>query len=208
VFKGVLLVTTMPASETGNFNIDAAFSSFPVLSTHRFHLRRIQPGDAEAFFQIKSDPEVTDSYGRDPHRSLEDTQAWIRRLEDTYSQREGIMWAITSKTRDVAIGSCNYWPIDPESHCAEIGYELNRTAWGQGIMSEVLRTVISYGFKELGLNRIEATPLAKNSRSNNVLVKLGFTHEGALRQRVFFRGFYEDLIYFSLLRNEWTEAQD
>jgi hypothetical protein len=41
------------------------------------------------------------------------------------------------------------------------------------------------GFKELGLNRIEANPLAKNSRSNNVLVKLGFTHEGTLRQRVF-----------------------
>lgn len=72
----------------------------------------------------------------------------------------------------------------------------------------VLRTVISYGFKELGLNRIEATPLAKNSRSSNVLVKLGFTHEGTLRQRVFFRGFYEDLIYFGLLRNEWTEPRD
>jgi [ribosomal protein S5]-alanine N-acetyltransferase len=71
----------------------------------------------------------------------------------------------------------------------------------------VLRTVISCGFKELGLNRIEATPLAKNSRSSNVLVKLGFTHEGTLRQRVFFRGFYEDLIYSGLLRNEWTEPR-
>lgn len=116
------------------------------------------------------------------------------------------MWAITSKARDFPIGSCTYWHVDPESHCAEIGYELNRTAWGQGITSEVLRTVIPYGFKELGLNRIEATPLAKNSRSSKVLVKLGFTHEGTLRQRCFFRDSYEDLMYFALLRNEWTEA--
>ena len=185
---------------------DAAFSSFPVLSTHRFHLRQIQPGDAEAIFQIKSDPEVTHSYGREAHRSLQETQGWIQRIRDTYAQHEGIMWAITSKTRDLPVGSCNYWPLDPESHCAEIGYELNRTAWGQGIMSEVLPIVISYGFKELDLNRIEATPLGKNKRSSNVLVKLGFTHEGTLRQRVLFRDSHEDQMYFSLLKSEWTKA--
>ena len=186
--------------------LDAAFSSFPVLSTHRFHLRQIQPGDAEAIFQIKSDPEVTHSYGREAHRSLQETRGWIQRIRDTYAQHEGIMWAITSKTRDLPIGSCNYWPLDPESHCAEIGYELNRTAWGQGIMSEVLPFVISYGFKELELNRIEAAPLGKNKRSSNVLVKLGFTDEGRLRQRVLFRDSYEDQMYFGLLKNEWTKA--
>ena len=186
--------------------LDAAFSSFPILSTHRFHLRQIQPSDAEAFFEIKSNPEVTASYGREPHQSLQDTQAWIQRLQDTYTQREGIIWAISFKTRDFPVGSCNYWPLDPESRCAEIGYELNRTAWGQGIMSEVLPTIISYGFKELELNRIEANPLAKNSRSASVLVKFGFTHEGTLRQRVFFRDFYEDQMHFGLLKKEWAEA--
>ena len=188
--------------------LDTAFSSFPLLSTNRFHLRQIQPSDAEAFFQIKSDAEVTSSYGREPHRSLLDTKAWLQLVQDTYAQREGLLWAITHKTRDLPIGSCTYWHLDPESHCAEIGYELNRTAWGQGIMSEVLPTVISYGFKELGLNRIEATPLAKNARSSKVLLKLGFTHEGTLRQRVLFRGAYEDLMYFGLLMTEWTEPAE
>lgn len=188
--------------------LDTAFSSFPLLSTNRFHLRQIQPSDAEAFFQIKSDAEVTSSYGREPHRSLLDTKAWLQLVQDTYAQREGLLWAITHKTRDLPIGSCTYWHLDPESHCAEIGYELNRTAWGQGIMSEVLPTVISYGFKELGLNRIEATPLAKNARSSKVLLKLGFTHEGTMRQRVLFRGVYEDLMYFGLLMTEWTEPAE
>jgi [ribosomal protein S5]-alanine N-acetyltransferase len=186
--------------------LDAAFSTFPILSTHRLHLRQIQPSDAEAFFKIKSNPEVTACYGREPHGSLQDTQAWMQLVQDTYTHREGIMWAITFKTHDFPIGSCTYWHLDPESRCAEIGYELNQTAWGQGIMSEVLPTVVSYGFKELELNRIEANPFAKNSRSTNVLLKLGFTHEGTLRQRVFFRGFYEDLLYFGLLRKEWTSV--
>jgi [ribosomal protein S5]-alanine N-acetyltransferase len=187
-------------------SLDVAFSSFPTLSTDRFHLRRTQLSDAEAFFQIKSDPEVTSWYGREPHRSLQDTETWIQALQDNYAGREGIQWAITFKTRDFPIGSCNFWHLDPESHCAEIGYELNRTAWRQGIMAEVLPTVISYGFKELELNRIEANPLASNSRSNNVLLKLGFTDEGTLRQRIFFRGVYEDQMYFGLLRKEWVKA--
>ena len=187
-------------------SFDAAFSRFPVLSTDRFHLRRTQLSDAEAFFQIKSDPEVTSCYGREPHGSLQNTETWIQALQDNYNGREGIAWAITFKTRDVPIGSCTFWHLDPECHCAEIGYELNRTAWGQGVMAEVLPTVISYGFKELELNRIEATPFAKNGRSSKVLVKLGFTHEGTLRQRIYFQDGYEDLLYFSLLKNEWAET--
>jgi ribosomal-protein-alanine N-acetyltransferase len=169
-------------------------------------LRRTQLSDAEAFFQIKSDPEVTSCYGREPHGSLQDTETWIQALQDNYADREGIQWAITFKTRDLPIGSCNFWHLDPKSHCAEIGYELNRTAWSQGIMAEVLPIVISYGFKELELNRIEGNPLASNGRSNKVLLKLGFTHEGTLRQRVFFRGVYDDQMYFGLLREEWVKA--
>jgi [ribosomal protein S5]-alanine N-acetyltransferase len=186
-------------------SLDAAFSSFPLLSTDRFHLRRTQLSDAEAFFQIKSDPQVTSCYGREPHGSLQNTETWLQALQDNYTSRGGIVWAITFKTRDIPIGSCTFWHLDPECHCAELGYELNRTAWGQGVMTEVLPTVISYGFKELELNRIEATPFAKNSRSSNVLVKLGFTYEGTLRQRIYFQDGYEDLMYFGLLKNEWTE---
>src|SRR6202043_2566153 len=106
----------------------------------------------------------------------------------------------------VPIGSCNFWPLDPESRCAELGDELNRTAWRQGIMAGGLPNVNSYGFKEHELNRIEANPLATNSRSNNVLLKLGFTLEGTLRQRIFFRGVYEDEMHFGLLRKEWVKA--
>ena len=58
-------------------SIDAAFTHFPSLTTNRLHLRQIQPTDAEAFFAIKSDREVMDFYGDEPHQSLEDTHALI-----------------------------------------------------------------------------------------------------------------------------------
>jgi [ribosomal protein S5]-alanine N-acetyltransferase len=183
------------------------FASFPVLSSERFNLRAVQPSDAEAFFQIKSDPAVTSPYGREPHRLLAETQAWIQRLIEAYSCREGIAWAITPKTEDAPIGSCCYWHLDLESHCGELGYELNRAAWGHGIMSEVLPVVIAYGFEEFGLHRIEANPFAKNVKSNKVLAKLGFVLEGTLRQRCLFQGSYEDQLYYGLLRPDWMKGR-
>jgi ribosomal-protein-alanine N-acetyltransferase len=47
--------------------------------------------------------------------------------------------------------------------------------------------------------------LASNEPSQHVLRKLGFKHEGTLRQRHLFRGRYEDQLYFGLLAKEWAD---
>lgn len=80
--------------------IDAAFTHFPSLTTNRLHLRQIQPTDAEAIFAIESDLEVTRHYGQEPHQSLDDTQAWIRRLQASYDRREALFWGLTLKGED------------------------------------------------------------------------------------------------------------
>lgn len=186
--------------------IDAAFIHFPTLATSRLNLRQRQPTDAEAMFAIKSDPQVTLVYAQEPHQSLDDTRAWIHRPQGYYDQRDTLFWCLTLKNDDTAIGSCTFWNFDFDSHCAEIGYELHPAYWQQGIMSEALSTVIAYGFNELGLNRIEACPFAGNTASKSLLLKLGFTHEGTLRQHVFFRGYYLDQLYFGLLKEEWGKS--
>jgi [ribosomal protein S5]-alanine N-acetyltransferase len=42
-----------------------------------------------------------------------------------------------------------------------------------------------------------------NERSKGLLRKLGFTHEGTLRRRFYFRDCFLDERYFGLLREEW-----
>jgi [ribosomal protein S5]-alanine N-acetyltransferase len=184
----------------------AASTSFPSITTDGLHLREIRSTDAEALFSLKSDPEVTSSYGREPHRTIGDTRAWLQNVQDSYSRRDGIMWCVTLKNQDLAIGSCCFWNIDEDFHCGELGYELNRAHWGKGIMTEALPAVIAYGFNDLGLHRIEANPLQYNAASTNLLHKLGFTLEGTLRQRCVFRGQYFDQLYFGLLANEWRRV--
>jgi ribosomal-protein-alanine N-acetyltransferase len=186
--------------------IDAAFTQFPSLTTNRLNLRQIQPTDAEALFAIKADQEGANSYGQEPHQSPDDTHTWIQLRMAEYDRREAIPWGITLKGEDTVIGTCPLFNFGPGFHCAEIGYELHRAYWRQGMMTEALSAVLTYGFTELGLHRIEADPFARNTRSTSLLLKLGFTHEGTLRQRFFFRGHFDDQLYFGLLKDEWLKS--
>ncbi len=187
--------------------VDAAFTHFPSLTTNRLHLRQIQPKDAEPFFAFKSDLEVTRRYGQEPHQSLDDTRAYVQRMQASYDRRDSIFWCITFKGESTVIGSCCFWNFDSSFHCAEIGYELHPAYWGQGIMAEAISALLTYGFDDLGLHRIEANPFAGNMPSRNLLHKLGFTYEGNLRQRHLFRDHFEDQLYFGLLKEEWLKSK-
>jgi len=186
-------------------SIDAAFTHFPSLTTNRLLLRQIQPGDAEALFAILSDQEVMEFYGHEPHQSLDDTQTLIEQIQTRYARREAIRWGITLQGEKRLIGSCSFHHFDSGFHCVETGYELNRAFWGQGITAEAVSAILTYGFTELGLHRVEAIIDIVNERSKGLLLKLGFTYEGNLRQRYFFHNSFEDEHYFGLLKNEWLE---
>ena len=75
-------------------------------------------------------------------------------------------------------------------------------------MAEALTAIISYGFDEMGLRRIEAIIDIANERSKGVLLKLGFQYEGNLRQRYRIGDRFEDEHYFGLLRDEWLARQN
>ncbi len=75
-------------------------------------------------------------------------------------------------------------------------------------MNEALYVVLDHGFNAMGLNRIEANPLSINIASQNVLTRLGFKHEGTLRQRHFLEGQWYDEMWFGLLGEEWANRSN
>ncbi len=183
--------------------IDAAFMHFPCLTTNRLQLRQIQVSDAQDIFARLSDEEAMQYYGHEPHRSFSQTHALIEEIQAAYARRAAIRWGVTLKEDDRTIGTCGFHHFDEGFHRAETGYELGRAFWGKGIMSEAVAAILSYGFSEMGLHRIEAIIDIANERSKGLLLKLGFTYEGNLRQRYAFRDGFEDEHYFGLLKHEW-----
>lgn len=183
--------------------IDDIFTNFPTLATNRLLLRNIKPEDAEALFAIRSDEESMKYFGQELYESLVDTIHVIKQMEERYARKEALRWCITFQGDDKLIGTCTLFHFDEGFHCAETGYELNRALWGKGIMTEAMAAILTFGFSELELHRVEAVIDIANERSKNLLLKLGFTYEGNLRQRFLFRGNFEDEHYFGLLKDEW-----
>ena len=186
---------------------DDPFAHPATLTTTRLLIRSMQAADAEAMWTLKSNPEVTRQYGQEPHRTIDETRAWVEKRLPIEGQRDSIFWVFSFHDADTAIGECCLWNFDSGFHRAEVGYELNPGQWRKGVMSEVLSAILTHGFVDLGLHRIEANLLAINEPSMGLLLKLGFTHEGTLRQRHLFREHFVDQLYFGLLKDEWLARQ-
>ena len=185
--------------------IEAIFTHFPSLETERLILRQIHMGDAKAVFSFFSDEEVIELIDK-RHTSLEDSQEFIRKLQQWYGRHENVEWGITRKGSDLLIGTCGFYSFDEGFHRADIGYELQKASWRQGIMSEALTAILTFAFTEMGLHRIDAVVYEWNERSQGILRKLGFVHEGTLRQRYFFRDHFWDEHHFGLLKEEWKPS--
>lgn len=179
------------------------FPVFPEIVTDRLRLREVSLSDLTDFHSIKSDPEVTNSYAMEPHPDMEATEKWIQSLSDSYAGEDAIVWAITLQGDTRVYGTVTLWNINMSFECGELGYELHKNAWGKGYATEAASAVTEFGFKRLGLNRIEACPYSDNIPSVRLLENIGYKLEGRLRARVRFHSAFKDQLFFAALKCEW-----
>ena len=73
----------------------------------------------------------------------------------------------------------------------------------RGYGTDALALWITYLFTHGDFHRIGIETWSFNPRMSSVAVKLGFTHEGVLRELVEWQGNVHNMEQFSLLRREW-----
>lgn len=101
------------------------------------------------------------------------------------------------------VGTVGFSIIDHESDSAEVGYWIAPAHQQQGYGSEAVALLVDYGFRELGLHRIEARVFEFNVGSQRLLESIGFTQEGAHREARFMHGEYQDEFWYGVLQGEW-----
>lgn len=173
-----------------------------MLETNRLILRKMTLDDAEAVFAYASDPEVTRYVIWETHLSIEDSRAFLDLVTTKYQSGGEPEWGIVYKGDHRFVGTCGIVSWEPYHARAELGYALSRDYWGRGLMAEAVGAMISFGFKEMNLNRIEARCIAENTASARVMEKAGMLYEGTLRQRELIKGEYRDTKVYSILRDE------
>lgn len=93
--------------------------------------------------------------------------------------------------------------LDEHGQKGEVGYWIHRDFQGHGIVTRSCRALLDYVFEHRRLHRAVVRAATDNERSRAIPERLGFTHEGTMREAGRHTDRHVDLELYSLLRREW-----
>jgi ribosomal-protein-alanine N-acetyltransferase len=164
----------------------------------RLALRPPTPEDADALFELGSDPEVVRYFSWGPYRERAEAQAFIERVV-----RERPHEFLIVDPDDRPIGVTGLSELSERDRRAVVGTWLGRPHWGTGANRESKALILHYAFRVLDLHRVTAHANPDNARSLAALERIGFVPEGVLRDWHMHHGEPRDVAILRLLRGEW-----
>ena len=177
------------------------------IETDRLLLRCFEVVDKNDMFNNwASDPEVTKFLTWPAHSNVELTghllEMWVKDYEkdDTYN------WAIVLKKSGEVIGNISAVNVNNDIGKIHMGYCIGRNWWNKGIVSEALKSVTDFFFREVEANKVEARHDVNNPGSGKVMKKCGMKYEGTLRQFDRNNSGICDVACYGILRTEWKES--
>lgn len=175
----------------------------PTLETERLRLRPFTDSDGDEVFALQSDAEALRYWDSPPWT---DRSAIARFLDGCRQMAEagtGARVAVERTSDGEFVGWCTFNSWNPDFRSASLGFSFKRSAWGRGYATEAAQSLLRWAFETLDLNRVQAEADTRNAASARVLEKLGFVHEGTLREDCIVNGDVSDSWVFGLLRRDW-----
>ena len=179
------------------------FSHIPTLESDRLILRGMRVSDAEDMYAYAKRPSVTEYLTWDPHGSVEETREYLTYIGQRYRTGDFYDWSVVDKESGHMVGTCGFTSFSCTNDSAEIGYVLNPDYQGKGLATEAVRRVLTFGFEELGLHRIEARFIQGNTASLRLMGRVGMTFEGYARESMKIKGKYRTIGTCAILRSEF-----
>jgi [ribosomal protein S5]-alanine N-acetyltransferase len=160
------------------------YTALPTLAHPLATLRELRADDLAPWFAILSQPVVHEHTSWDLASPDElRTYAVQERTPATLAR-----FALAHRDDDRLIGSAGFHTVQPANRSAEMAYDLDPAFWGQGLARAACEALSAWAFEHVGLQRVQATTLTTNLRSQRVLEACGFEREGLLRRYRIVRG--------------------
>lgn len=169
---------------------------FQPILTPRLRLRLLEPRDAASLSAYRSDPNVARFQSWTAPYPISAALELIQSMQTRNITDTG--WtqiAVAALETDVLLGDIGFNLTHPSS--AEIGFTLSAAAQGLGLMREALEAL----FKDAaagGVRRITATTDVRNTASQRLLTRLGFTLERVLKDSWLEGNQYFDEYFYAL----------
>lgn len=177
------------------------------IDTDRVSIRPVAFSDLQDLLAINGDEAVTRFLPYATWRNMEDAIAWLARMDALAGTGTGTQLVIAHKVDRKTIGTILLFKFDEASSRIELGYVLARAYWSQGLAREALHAVCDHVFRHLLIRRIEAEVNPDNAPSNALLLALGFSREGLLRQRWVAKGAPYDTHIYGCLSQDWLHRR-
>ncbi|WP_404450586.1 GNAT family N-acetyltransferase [Virgibacillus necropolis] len=185
-------------------SIEAIFTTIPRLVTENYMLRGITLDDAAELFSFVSDKETMKFITPHPVQTGAEMLEIVHMQLERYDDRKEIPWVIVNNKNGEIVGQFHLHKLNLWHKKAELGVIIRKEYQNNGVMTEILRPILAFGFETLGLNRIVGDTFAGNTGSEKILKKYGFTKEGVMRQTDFDGEMFHDTVVFSMLRSEYA----
>lgn len=170
-------------------------------------LRKPEPEDLPALYAQKNHPDTRAALGGfTTGYAMADLRQW---MEAHRTRADEVLWVVAEADTNRCLGHVGLYRIDSRIRSAEFAILLgDPQAQGRGLGKRCTRFMLDYGFLELNLHRIELTVLATNARAIALYERLGFRHEGRLRDAQFRDGAYVDVLAMALLASDLPASDD
>jgi ribosomal-protein-alanine N-acetyltransferase len=117
--------------------------------------------------------------------------------------RDKYFFAIVEKASGNYVGEIGFTLLD--EGLAELGYFIKQPYWKRGIVTEAGEAVLEYAFCNLGLHKMITGCVKENVGSERVMIKLGFSKEGELKEHQMVQGEWKDRVIYGYLKNDYLK---
>jgi len=131
------------------------------------------------------------------------TETW-KETPQKWADQPGLFVVVELKETGEMMGSLSLSPGFPKNRDATLGIAMGRGFLGRGYGTEAMKWAVGYGFKELGLHRVQLTVNETNERAIAAYKKVGFVEEGRQRKALWKGGRFVDIILMAILDDEWS----
>ena len=157
----------------------ARSASLKVIETERLILRTWRDSDLRPFSLMNQDPLVMEFFPKT--LSQEESADSYKRITGFIEQKGFGLFAAEEKGSEEYIGFIGFNQPTFSSYfttCIEIGWRLDRRFWNRGFATEGAKACLTYGFSSLDFKEVVSFTSTINTKSINVMKKIGMTFDG------------------------------
>jgi RimJ/RimL family protein N-acetyltransferase len=154
-------------------------SDKPTLEGELVRLRPIEPRDADAMWELVTDPQSRRVTGTQVTFTREQIERWCA---DAHKAVGRVDLAVTAGGADEYLGEIVLSDIDELNGSASLRLSLRPGSRGRGYGTEAIDLVLGLAFDGYGLHRVTLDVLAINPRALALYEGVGFVAEGRLRE--------------------------